>query len=111
MNTDIKDQLWAAYKRDGSREWLETMLYLGLFKDAAMGEEISEAFKIFHTGKDPLSRDNLICELYGMLHPEFSGQFRKKDIRDVQRSFPEMNYETIRSVLRSKFDIKKHIKT
>ena len=111
MNTEIKDQLWAAYKRDGNRKWLETMLYLGLFKDAAMGEEISEAFKIFHTGKDHLSRDNSICELYGMLHPEFSGQFRKKDIRDVQRSFPEMNYETIRSVLRSKFDIKKHIKT
>ena len=26
-------------------------LYLGLFKDAAMGEEISEAFKIFHAGR------------------------------------------------------------
>ena len=109
--TDLKDNLWAAYEQDGERHWLETMLYLGLFEDAPMGKEIAEAFKVFHNGKDPMSRDDHICQLYGILHPEFSGEFRLKDIRDVQRNFPELNYESVRTVLRRKFDPKKHIKT
>ena len=109
--TQLKNNLWAKYQQDGERQWLETMLYLGLFEDAPMGKEIAEAFKVFHTGRDPMSRDDHICRLYGILHSEFSGEFRKKDIRDVQRNFPELNYESVRTVLRRKFDPKKHIKT
>lgn len=111
MSNELRVKLWAAYKRDGDKKWLETMLVLGLFEDVPMGSEVADAFRSFLPSRDTLSRDDFICEYYGNLHPEFVGQFKNSAIRDVQRSFPEMNYETIRSVLRSKFDRKKHIKT
>ena len=109
--TQFKNNLWTAYKQDGERHWLETMLNSGLFENVPMGKEISKEFQSFLPRKDSMSRDDFICELYGLLHSEFSGDFRKKDIRDVQRNFPELNYESVRTVLRRKFDPKKHIKT
>ena len=107
----LKNNLWAAYKQDGERHWLETMLNIGLFENVPMGKEISREFQSFLPRKNPMSRDDFICALYGILHPAFSGEFRKKDIRDVQNNFSELDYEGVRTVLRRKFDPKKHIKT
>ena len=108
---DLKNNLWAAYQQDGERHWLETMLNIGIFENVPMGKEISKEFQSFLPRKDSMSRDDFICELYGILHPEFSGEFRIKSIKDVRNNFSELDYEGVRTVLRRKFDPKKHIKT
>ena len=108
---DLKNNLWAAYQQDGERHWLETMLNIGIFENVPMGKEISKEFQSFLPRKDSMSRDDFICELYGILHPEFSGEFRIKSIKDVQNNYSELDYEGVRTVLRRKFDPKKHIKT
>ena len=110
MSDELRANLWAAYQLDGDKKWLETMLVLGLFEEDPMGKEIANAFKSFVPAKDTISRDDLICELYGKLHPEFDGQFKKSAIRDLNFNFPEMNYEAIRKVLQRKFDPKKYLK-
>ena len=109
MSDDLSESLWAAYTRDGDKKWLETMLYLGLFQDVPMGKEVADAFRTFVPSKDTLSRDDFICELYGKLHPEFVGQFRKSTIRDINVNFPDMTYGAIEKVVKRKFDPKKHI--
>lgn len=110
MSDELRANLWAAYKRDGDKKWLETMLVLGLFEDVPMGSEVANAFRSFLPSKDTLSRDDFICELYGKLHPEFAGQLKKSAIRDINANFPEMNYEAIRKVLQRKYNPKKHLK-
>ena len=109
MSDDLRESLWAAYKSDGNKRWLETMLFLGLFEDVPMGKEIADAFRSFEPSKDPLSRDDFICQLYGQLHPEFVGQFRKSAIREINVNFPDMTYDAIEKVVKRKFDPKKHI--
>jgi len=110
MSDELRANLWAAYRQDCDKKWLETMLVLGLFEEDPMGKEIANAFKSFVPAKDTISRDDFICDLYGKLHPEFDGQYKKSAIRDLNFNFPEMNYEAIRKVLQRKFDPKKHLK-
>lgn len=109
MSTKLRESLWAAYKRDGDKKWLQTMLFLGLFQDVPMGKEVADAFRTFVPSENTSMRDDFICELYGKLHPEFVGEFRKSAIRDINLNFPDMTYGAIEKVVKRKFDAKKHI--
>lgn len=109
MSDKLRQRLWAAYQRDDDKKWLETMLFLGLFQDVPMGKEVADAFRTFVPSKDAVSRDVFICELYGNLHPDFAGEFRKSAIRDITLNFPDMTYGAIEKVVKRKFDPKKHM--
>ena len=107
MSDDLRERLWAAYKRDGDKKWLELMLSTGVFEDVPMGEEVANAFRDFIPFKQ--SADDRICFIYGSLHPDYSGQLKISAIKEVNLNYPNMTYQGIRSALRRSFDPKRHI--
>ena len=107
MSKDLRERLWAAYKRDGDPMWLEHMLSAGVFQDVPMGEEVADAFRSLIPSKP--STDDTICFIHGSLHPDYKGEFKKSAIRDVNLNYPNMSYEGIRTELRRSFNPQRHI--
>lgn len=106
MSVELINTLWERYKRDGDKKWLETMLYLRVFEEVPMGEEIANAFSEHFAVKTPSSkiseRDDLIAMLYASLDPNFDEEISIKARNEILYNFPSMNDETLRSVLRFK---------
>ena len=123
--SELFENLWMAYKQDKDPQWLISMLQLNLFENKPMGQELSQelakALSPFLVTKQEKQlqkpeRDVRICKLYGSLHNQEKltkakkFQFQKLAIRDTARNFSDLNEENIRSILRRKFDTKKHLK-
>ena len=106
MSDEVIDNLWKKYKRDGDKKWLETMLYLGVFEEIPMGMEIanafSERFAVKTKSSEKSERDDLITMLYASLDPNFDEEISIQARNDILYNFPNMNDETLRSVLRFK---------
>ena len=106
MSDEVIDNLWRRYKLDGDKKWLEIMLYLGVFEEIPMGMEIanafSERFAIKTKSSEKSERDDLITMLYASLDPNFDEEISIQARNDILYNFPNMNDETLRSVLRFK---------
>lgn len=106
MSDEVIDNLWKKYKRDGDKKWLETMLYLGVFEEIPMCMEIanafSERFAVKTKSSEKSERDDLITMLYASLDPNFDEEISIQARNDILYNFPNMNDETLRSVLRFK---------
>ena len=115
--SEMLAQLWDAYNRDKNPEWLKSMLIMNVFEHTPMPNEIAQ--EIFyhlneHIYEGPKKRkneerDDLICRLYGTLAPRHNEELNKSTMRDVAKNFSDLNEDAIRTILRRKFDPKKHI--
>ena len=110
-------RMWQRYRHDSDPQWLISMVSINAFEYKPMPNEISQEFaKVFaeFTHKGPKirkndERDEMVCRLYAALHPEHKKQFNKSAMRDIALNFPDLNEEAIRTILRRKFDPKKHL--
>ena len=118
---DEKDRMlklmWQRYRHDSDPQWLMSMVAINAFENKPMPNEISREFaKVFaeFTRKGPkirknVERDEMVCRLYALLYPEHEEKYNKSAIRDISDNFLDLNEEAIRTILRRKFDLKKHV--
>ena len=108
--------LWNIYKFTKKRNWLRLMFYYELFENTPMPKEINrEIFKVLSESiyegskkRKNHDRDEDICLFYGVLDDKHDGTFKQAAIRAIAKHQPDLTFESVRTILRRKFDRKKH---